>query len=82
MDLTKPAPDLILSIPITPGILWIVWVVILIIFGTVSWILMHHWKYYGVAGNNRIFAKALYFVGGIAMLIIMALLIGAYSVIK
>jgi len=82
MDLANQAPDLIIPLPITPSILWIVWVVILIIYATVSWVLMHHWKYYGVVGNNRIFAKGLYFVGGIAFLVVMAILIGAYTVIK
>lgn len=78
----KQASDLIISVPITPGVLWIAWVVILVAYITISWVLMHHWKYYGVAGNNRIFAKGLYFVGGISLLVVMVLLIGAYSVIK
>ena len=78
----EQAPDLIIPLPITPLYLWIAWIILVVIFITISWILNHHWNYYGAKSNNKVFARSLYFVGGIAMLIIMALLIGGYSVIK
>lgn len=82
MDKIDKTSDLVISLPITSAILWFIWLVMVIIFIVVSWMLHHHWKYYGVKGNHRIFAKALYFVIGITILIVLAIFIGAYGVIK
>lgn len=74
--------DVAFSIPISAGHLWIIWILVVGVFCIMSWVLVHHWRYYGIKGNNRIFAKSLFFVGGIAALVIMALLIAAYSIVQ
>lgn len=75
--------DKVLEIPLNVPVnfLWIVFLISLLIFGGLSWILVHHWGYYGVKGNKRIFAKSLYFVGGIIFIVIALLLIGAYEIL-
>jgi hypothetical protein len=67
----------IINIP--SDVLWGVFVIALIIFSMISWILVHHWNYYGIKGNNKIFAKSLYFIGAITILVISVLLMGSYD---
>ncbi len=43
-------------------ILWIAFFVVLVIFATVSVILMYHWRKYGMRNKHFIFAEILYFV--------------------
>lgn len=78
----KETADVIIPLSITPGFLWAVWFVFVIAFSFVSWFLVHHWKYYGIEGNNKIFVKGVYFFGVITLLIFLVIMIGAYSVIK
>jgi hypothetical protein len=75
-------PDVFLSLPITPGILWVVFLIALVLFGIVSWMFVHHWRYYGIADNNRIFIQGLYFVIGTTLFVLMGIFIGTYSFIK
>jgi len=72
----------ILSIPLSPKILWSVWFLALCAFVFVSWVLVHHWGYYGVKENRKVFAKTIYFVGGIGAIIVSALFITAFSFIS
>jgi hypothetical protein len=65
---------------ISPIFLWIIWLLILLIFMIISWMLNYHWHYYGVEGNNKIFAKSLYFIGGIFLLVISAVFILSFSI--
>jgi hypothetical protein len=72
----------VLSVPIAPSVLWALWFLLLCSFCCVSWMLVHHWGYYGVKENRKVFAKTLYFVGGIGGLLLLAIFIGAYSFIQ
>lgn len=65
-------------LPITAGHLWIVFFIVLSIFGAVSWALLHHWSYYGIKGNEKVFIKSLYFIFSIILLTAMVFLIGSY----
>lgn len=67
-------------IPLGPGMLWIVFAVSLFIFIGISAALVYHWNYYGVKNREEIFAKSLYFIGGIFMLIAQVVCIGAYTI--
>lgn len=73
----------ILEIPlnISVNFLWAVFIFAILIFSLFSWILVHHWGYYGVKGNNKIFAKSLYFIGSIISIILAFVFIGAYSIL-
>jgi ABC-type amino acid transport system permease subunit len=71
-----------IPLPISAGLLWAVFLFATVCFVVVSWALVHHWKYYGIAGNNRVFIKSMFFVLGIGLLVLVALFIGAYSIIK
>lgn len=68
-----------IMINIPSGVLWGIFLIVAIIFSIVSWVLVHHWNYYGIKGNNKIFAKSLYFVGAVTILVISVLLMGSYN---
>lgn len=72
----KDSVDIVL--PISSGILWIIFFIVLVFFGIVSWILLHHWSYYGIKGNEKVFIKSLYFIISIMLLVAMIFLIGSY----
>ena len=69
-------------IDISSGFLWSIFLLILVVVAIFSWILVHHWGYYGIKGNNKIFAKSLYFIGIGIFITISILLLGSYSFIK
>jgi ABC-type amino acid transport system permease subunit len=71
-----------IPLPISAGLLWMVFLFAVVCFAVVSWAFVHHWKYYGIQGNNRVFIKSMFFVLGIGLLILTALFIGAYSIIQ
>ena len=71
-----------ISVPISPSVLWATWFILLCAFLFVSWALVHHWGYYGVKEYRKVFAKTIYFVGGIGAMILLAIFIGAYSFIQ
>jgi hypothetical protein len=60
-------------------VLWGIFLIVVVIFSMISWVLVHHWNYYGIKGNNKIFAKSLYFIGGLTILVIAILLLGSYD---
>lgn len=61
------------------NVLWSVFGIALIVFVVMSMVFVYHWQYYGVKGNHRVFAKGLYFVGGIFLLVLMFYAIGGYT---
>ncbi len=71
-----------IPLPVSAGFLWVTFLLVVVCFAVVSWALVHHWKYYGIAGNNRVFIKSMFFVLGIGLLVLMALFISAYTIIK
>lgn len=71
--------DVVINVPISSGFLWSVFFIILVLFGIISWVLIHHWHYYGIEGNKKIFVKSLFFIISIILLIAMVLLIGFYQ---
>ncbi len=70
------------DVNISGSFLWIIFLLLLLAIGIFSWILVHHWNYYGIKGNNRVFAKSLYFIGLVTFLVISTLLLGSYELIK
>jgi len=70
------------DVNISGSFLWIIFLLLLLAIGIFSWILVHHWNYYGIKGNNRVFAKSLYFIGLVTFLVIATLLLGSYELIK
>jgi hypothetical protein len=62
--------------------LWGILLLLILAIGIFSWILVHHWNYYGIKGNNKVFAKSLYFIGLITFFVISILLLGSYELIK
>lgn len=61
----------ILEVPITTQMLGIFFTALVIFFIIISSIFVYHWRYYGVEGNHRVFAKSLYFVIGIGLILAM-----------
>lgn len=57
-----------LVIPVHPGILFLIFLISLSVFISVTWVLFHHWNYYGVKNNRRVIAKSIYFIGGLVLL--------------
>jgi len=51
-------------------ILWTGFLFLIAGFLGFSLILIHHWGYYGIKNNKKVFAKGLYFVGAVFLLII------------
>lgn len=60
-------------INIAPEILWLLLAIVLIIFLVMSFILQHHWKYYGIKGNSKVFARALFWVISVFLIFVMLL---------
>ena len=70
-----------MNLPISASILWGIWGILVLIFICVSWMLVHHWGYYGIRENRKVFVKSIYFIGGIGILLLGALLLGAFSIL-
>lgn len=68
-----------IPIEITTSHLWTIFSLAIIFFVITVAVLMHHWSYYGIKGNNKIFAKFLYFFGAIVMIIVMIVMIVLYN---
>jgi len=67
-----------IPIAITENHLWSVFSLLVIFFVISVATLIHHWNYYGIKGEKKIFAKSLYLIGSGFMLFIMTVLIIAY----
>lgn len=71
-----------LELNISGEFLWIILLLLMVAVSIFSWILVHHWNYYGIKGNNKVFAKSLYFIGLVTFFVITILLLGSYELIK
>ena len=71
-----------IPLPITPGFLWVIFLLAAVGFGFVSWMFVHHWNYYGISGNNRVFVKGVFFVTSITLFVLMVLFISAYAIVS
>lgn len=69
--------DFVLIIP--PGVLWGVFLFVIIVFITLTLILSHHWKYYGIKDNPNIFIKTLHWFISIPLFIIMLVALLVYE---
>lgn len=65
--------DKIINLNIPSEILWMFLAAILLIFLVMSFIFQHHWEYYGIKDNPKIFAKAVYWIISIFLIIVMLL---------
>jgi len=70
---------IVVNLPIPASGLWLGLLAMAVIFTVASIFISHHWSYYGVSNTNRDFATALYYVGGIALLVGMGLSAAAYG---
>jgi hypothetical protein len=61
------------------AIIWTGFLFLTAAFLGFSLVLIHHWGYYGIKNNKKVFAKSLYFVGAILMLIIVAIFFALYE---
>jgi hypothetical protein len=68
-----------IPIEITPSHLWTIFSLVIIFFTITVSILMHHWSYYGIKGNRKVFVKSLFFFGSIVMIIAMIVAIILYN---
>ncbi len=64
---------IIIDLPIPIEILWLIIGIILVLFFSIALILNHHWKYYGIKNNSKVFAKGLFWVGSFILIMIMVL---------
>jgi len=71
-----------LTFNISSQLLWGIFIFIVLATSIFSWMLVHHWGYYGIKGNNKIFAKSLYFIGIVTFFVLSVLLLGSYELIK
>ena len=71
---------LILNLGIPSEILWFFLAIGIIFFLTMAWIFTHHWKYYGIQGNPKVFAKTLFYVVSVILILVMTLAITAFEI--
>lgn len=71
---------LILNSGIPAEFLWFLLAMGIIFFFTMAWIFTHHWKYYGVKGNPKVFAKTLFWVVSVILILVMTLAITAFEI--
>lgn len=57
------------SINISSDIVWGILSLVLFIFLSVSWMLHYHFRYYGVKDNPKVFAKSLFWIVSILLII-------------
>lgn len=67
------------NLVVPPVFLWALLLVFILVFITTSLILHHHWKYYGIGGNPKIFVKTLHWIISICLIILMAIALLAYE---
>jgi len=70
-----------IPIEITSSHLWTIFSLVVIFFVITIAILMHHWNYYGIKGNRKIFVKSIFFFGSFVMMGAMMVLIVLYDMI-
>lgn len=61
-------------------VLWWFLAVAILIFIVMSLILNHHWSYYGIKEHERVYARAVYYIIGIGLLMLMTFLVAGYMV--
>ncbi|NCS98593.1 hypothetical protein GW764_00215 [Candidatus Parcubacteria bacterium] len=61
----------IINIPLPPEILWILFAGVVVFFLVMAFILGHHWKYYGIKGNSKVFARALFWIIAVFLIVLM-----------
>lgn len=71
---------LILNIGVPPELLWFLLSLGILFFLIMAWIFTHHWEYYGVKGNPKVFAKTLFWVVSVILILVMALAITAFEI--
>jgi len=65
----------IINIPLAPEILWLMFAGLVSFFLVMTFIFHHHWKYYGIKGNSKVFARALFWVISVFLILLMVLAI-------
>lgn len=68
-----------IDLPIPEVALWVGLAAAIGLFCVISAIVSHHWGYYGMSRTNREFASALYYVGGVSLLVVMGLAAAGYG---
>ena len=68
-----------INIVISPDVLWGILSLFLIFFLAITLTLQHHWKYYGIKDNPKIFTKSIHWLISIILILIMTASILAYE---
>lgn len=61
------------SFELSPRILWVIFAIVVSIFGVISAILLFHWKRYGMNNARIVISETIYLIGG-GVFILIALL--------
>jgi len=67
-----PIANKIMDIPISAEFLWFALAILIVFFLVMSMILSYHWKNYGVDNNPKIFARAVFWVVSVILIVVMA----------
>ncbi|HRY30903.1 MAG TPA: hypothetical protein P5328_00725 [Candidatus Paceibacterota bacterium] len=71
--------DKIIDLPIAPEFLWFILAFLIILFIAIYLILIYHWKSYGLEHNPRIFARTIFWIIAIVLILIMAFSITGFE---
>lgn len=67
--------DKAINVPFAPEILWLMFAGVVAFFLVMTFIFHHHWKYYGIKGNSKVFARALFWIISVFLILVMVLAI-------
>ena len=70
---------IVINLPVPESLLWLGLLGAAALFAVVSVVVSHHWSYYGLSSSDREFSSALYYVGGVGLLVVMGLCAAAYG---
>jgi len=65
--------DKVINIPFPSEVLWFLFAGIVAFFLVMTFIFHHHWKYYGIKGNSKVFARALFWIISVFLILMMIL---------
>lgn len=73
MEITSEITKEIINLPLASEVLWLFFAGVLLFFLIMTFIFHHHWKYYGIKGNSKVFARALFWVIAVFLILMMIL---------
>ena len=70
---------IIANMIIPPIFLWTVLLIFILVFILISLVLHHHWKYYGIRNNPKIFVKTLHWIISAFLIVVMTMALLTYE---